>query len=96
MIKIYKITITKAYVASLELGTRFSLSPWSDNIDYEGFDDDGRDYVLPEGYDIGKDSDNQLHIYDSKGSYCELVKRYGNPAISVADNPLPVILKRVK
>ncbi|KKL72373.1 hypothetical protein LCGC14_2085590 [marine sediment metagenome] len=30
-IKIYKITVTKAFLASLELGTRYSLEEWGEN-----------------------------------------------------------------
>lgn len=96
LIKIYQVTCTKGFIASIETGTGFSLKPWEgDNIDYEGYDNGGLDYILPDGYNTGFDDCGQPHIYDSKDNYCELVSVNGNPAIVTGD-PLPMILKHGK
>lgn len=48
--KIYRVTCTGAFQMA-ENGSRFSLMPWGKNTTfYEGFDDGGRDYLLPDGY----------------------------------------------
>jgi len=80
IVKIYKVTITKGYQIS-EQGTNFSLTPWRSNIDYEGFDDGGSDYKLPEGFEVGETIDEALAIY--KGNdYYSLTKFYNNPMIT--------------
>jgi len=93
-VKIYKVTCTRGFVASLEQGAGFSLEPWGNNtVDYDGYDDGGTSYTLPDGYDIDCDSYGVPHIYNADGNYCALVEVNGNPAI-VTGNPLPIILKR--
>ena len=95
-VKLYKVTCTKGYMASLECGTGYSLTPWGENtVDYEGYDDGGKDYILPDGYSVGQDQFDVPHIYDENDNYCQFVSVNGNPAI-VIDEPLPKILKRVK
>lgn len=80
-IKIYKITITKAYMMS-EQGEGFSLTPWNgNNIDYEGYDDGGKEYFLPEGYEIAMSNSETLEIYNSAGQHCPLVKKFNSPCI---------------
>jgi hypothetical protein len=94
-VKIYKVTITKGYMMR-EQGEGFSLNPWNgNNVDYEGFDDGGKEYILPEGYEIATGNDEQQHIYDANGNYCELVKYNNCPAI-ITDSQYPLILKEEK
>ena len=62
-IKLYKITITKAYMMS-EQGEKFSLEPWSgNNVDYSGYDDGGNDYLLPDDYEVLECKGGMLEIY---------------------------------
>ncbi len=94
LVRLYKVTCTKAFVASMEQGTRFSLLPWSgNNAEYEGYDDGGANYILPDGYSVSNDNYDVPHIYDAKDNYCALVVVNGNPAIVTGD-PLPMILKK--
>lgn len=91
-VKIYKITCTKGYQMA-EQGEGFALTPWGNNtVDYEGYDDGGQMYILPEGYEVATGNDDQLHIYDKNGIYCPLSQKFGNPAI--VDDDL-IMLKRV-
>jgi len=83
-VKIYKVNCSKAFMASLELGTRYSLEPWGKNTPYyEGEDDGGREYLLPEGFEVTNQKDNgPLAIYH-EGEYCPLVTTPQGPAIAV-------------
>lgn len=91
-IKIYEITITKAYLAD-EQGRSYSLIPWSgNNVDYEGFDDGGKYYILPESYEIATSNSGTLEIYNNKNEHCRLSTRNNNPCI--IDNAY-VMLKKV-
>lgn len=93
-VKIYEVTRTKTYQMS-EQGTGFSLVPWGENTEYyEGYDDGGKDYILPDGYEVADDTNDQPHIYDNKGDYCELITYGGSPAI-ITNNPYPLKLKKV-
>ena len=92
-VKIYKITITKAYIMK-EQGERFSLIPWNgNNKDYEGYDDGGKDYTLPEGYEVAKSASESLEVYNKNGGYCKLFKKFSSPAILDDEE---IILKGVK
>ena len=84
-VKIYEITQTEAYMMK-EQCAGYSLNPYGKETRYyKGHDDGGIDYIIPDGFTISMANDEQLHFYDSKGNYCELVSRYGKPAL-VADN----------
>ena len=94
-VKIYKVTRTKAYMMS-EQGTGFSLTPWGNNTpDYEGYDDGGKDYTLPDGFTVETGNDEQKHIYNTNNKCCELFSSKGHPAI-MTDDPEPIILKLAK
>ena len=72
-VKLYQITVTKSYMMD-EQGTGFSLKPWGDNtIHYEGYDDGGKEYQLPEGYELSETTMGELAIFDNKGEYCKIV-----------------------
>lgn len=80
---IYKVTCTKAYMME-EQGTRYSLKPWgSDTADYEGYDDGGQEYVLPDGYSVCEGKDLLPHIYDARNRFVVLC---GNNAPTIIDN----------
>lgn len=70
--KIYTVTCYKAYEA-YATGTRYSLHPWGHNTpDYEGEDDGGVDYTLPDGYEVSESNSGSLYIYDRDGQRCAL------------------------
>ena len=84
-VKIYKITQTESYMM-MEQGTGYSLNPYGKETRYyKGYDDGGIDYIIPDSFTVETGNDEQLHFYDSNGNYCELVSRYGKPAL-VADD----------
>lgn len=68
-VKIYTVTVTRAPMASCECGKFLSLAPWSGNsMDYEGYDDGGTTYTLPDGYTVGVSDDGQKPaILDPQG-----------------------------
>jgi len=92
-IKIYKINVDQAYVASSEQGTHYSLRPWGKNTPYyQGDDDGGRDYVLPPGYELSTTQYGEPAIYDSTGAYCDIVvHNSGRPQLSTAGKEMPVL-----
>ena len=80
-VKLYQITITKSYMMS-EQGTGFSLEPWGNNTDYyEGYDDGGKDYQLPEGYELSKTTSGEAAIFDNEGEYCDIVTVSNKPTL---------------
>lgn len=80
--KIYKITITKAYMMS-EQGEGYSLRPWGNNTDYyEGYDDGGKYYELPEGYEVAECVTGDLQIYDTSNQYCTITKKFNSPCLN--------------
>lgn len=95
-VKIYQITRTKTYMMG-EQGTGYSLHPWGNDSDhYEGCDDGGVDYIIPEGYHVAEDMTGSLHIYPIGVNYpCELVQnKDGLPTITAVTYPGYITLKR--
>jgi len=67
---LYKVTCTKAYLAFDELGDNYSLTPWENNTTYyEGYDDGGRWYILPENIvvRVGEIAYRTPALFDTKG-----------------------------
>jgi hypothetical protein len=89
-VKLYIITCTKAYRMD-EQGTRVSLEPWQSNsIYYDGYDDGGHDYILPDGYHVARANDEMLHIYRRDKSQPETLMLVGHtPAIIDTDGNAP-------
>jgi len=78
---LYKTNQTKAYRMD-EQGEGFSLTPYSSNSPYyEGHDDGGKDYILPDGYSVGTLADNEPAIFDDNNNYCILSIKFGNPIL---------------
>jgi len=72
-VTIYKVECTKAYQMN-EQGTGYSLTPWGNNTDhYEGDDDGGRLYTLPEGYTVAQCNSDTNELYDEQGKHCSIV-----------------------
>lgn len=95
-IKIYKIECTKAYQMSEQHGPTFSLDGWGGNTDYyEGQDDGGTDYALPDGFEVAESIGYGLQIYrlDPAGDECCDLARHpcGRPQIWTRRHRNPVL-----
>lgn len=90
-VKIYLVTCAKAYSMS-EQGSGFSLHPWGSNTDYyEGYDDGGKEYILPEGFRVGMSVGEGLQIYREQ-ECCSLVTHSsGRPQIVTLRHGWPVL-----
>jgi len=78
---IYKVTCTKAYMMS-EQGTGYSLQPWGNNtVDYEGYDDGGKTYTLPDGYEVAESNGGTLELYNPQGERVQIMDDHGHPAV---------------
>ena len=78
-VTLYKVECTKAYQMS-EQGSGYSLSPWSslspwgnNTAYYEGHDDGGRLYALPEGYTLAESQGGTDELFDEGGRPCVIV-----------------------
>lgn len=81
--KTVKLYLIKQYEAfSIHaIGERFSLMPWGENTIYDkGYDDGGKEYYLPEGYEVSEDATGYPHIYYGN-TCCELAYNNGYPVI---------------
>lgn len=90
---IYKSECTKAYSMS-EQGEGYSLRPWSngDSGYYEGDDDGGLWYTLPDGYSIGETVSGEKAIFDANDKHCEIVMhRSGRPQLVSLAREMPVL-----
>jgi len=86
IVELYKVTVTKSYMMS-EQRAGYDLNPWSgNNRDYEGYDDGGREYILPDGFEVSKSTHGQLFIYRGN-DHCEISVHYtsGLPMILCGD-----------
>jgi hypothetical protein len=80
-VKIYTITCTQGFQMA-EQGTNYSLTPWgNDTVYYKGFDDGGKDYELPEGFEVAETNDGTPAIYKGNDHY-DLYKQFNSPAIT--------------
>ncbi len=93
-VKIYKVETTKGYMMS-EQGIGFSLRPWGTNTEYyEGSDNGGQDYILPEGYEVHKMTDKQEEIFFGDEHVDIVVHKSGRPQLIRADfHNMPVLEK---
>jgi len=68
-----------------------SLAPWgSDTTYYEGTDDGGVEYALPDGYKVAECNGGSLEIYAPDGSHCTLVTAGSGPAIATWEGIIPL------
>lgn len=87
---IYKIKQHKACMM-YEQKDRFSLYPYGENTEYfQGEDDGGVDYILPDGFEIAQDPSGIKHIYHGN-DMCAIGQERGRPVIYVPDSPHNVI-----
>jgi len=87
-VKLYQVTTTKAHEMS-ERGVSYSLYPWSgNNRDYEGSDDGGKDYILPDGFLVSDSSSGERQIYNAKGEYCGITNKSNSPCLLTSDGDI--------
>lgn len=91
-VKIYKVERTRAYQMA-ELGAGYSLRPWGNNTPYyDGDDDGGQEYVLPDGYEVAMSGVGTEEIYDRSGRCCAIVAHSsGRPQLVSAGDERPVL-----
>lgn len=77
--KIYRVKTDKAYYA-MDCGWSWSLEPGKCSEYQEQWDDGGRDYELPEGYEV-VDNYGQPFIYGPDGFPCEIYTHGKSPMI---------------
>ncbi|HCR43456.1 MAG TPA: hypothetical protein DIV41_02630 [Ruminococcaceae bacterium] len=94
-VTIYKLICTAAPDHSLE-GESCSLAPWAERDGCSGYDDGGREYVLPEGYAPGKDENGRAAIADVSGRKCGLILHNGCPIVVDRGKKLAVLLEPAK
>lgn len=72
-IVVYRIHCTRAYRMD-EQGSRYALAPWGRDTEYyEGSDDGGVIYRLPDGYTVGLISGGyEVAVWDDHGKNCSL------------------------
>ena len=79
---IYAITVTRACESS-DQGTYYSLKPWCANsLLYEGYDDGGKVFALPDGIAVGRDATGDRILYEkTSGRSVEIDSRNGAPVL---------------
>lgn len=89
---LYAIECTKAH-QKYEQGRGFSLSPWGCNTEhYEGNDDGGHSYLLPEGYSVATVASGESAIFDPDGNHCEILRHSSDrPQLASISNSMPVL-----
>ena len=93
-VKLYRVTTTKIHQIS-EQGVSYSLYPWSgNNRDYEGSDDGGKDFVLPDGFQVSDSTTGERQIYDAKGEPCGITNKSNYPCLLTSDGD--IVLKTAK
>ena len=83
VIKIYRINCTRSFQACAQ-GSWFSFEPWGGNIcgGLEGNDDGGKNYVLPDDYEILEAEDGSLQVrHKDTGAQVELFMFHDRPAL---------------
>lgn len=87
-VKLYQVTTTNAHQVS-DQGVSYSLYPWSgDNRDYSGSDDGGKDYILPDGFEVLDSTTGERQIHDAKGESCGITNKSNRPCLLTSDGDI--------
>lgn len=98
-VTLYSVSCTKARHYSELYNDRFSLRDWgADTEDYKGYDDGGKQYILPDGYEVAECAGGTLEFYNAAGKHCPLTTLGNTPVIVDIDKPFPgqVYIKRAE
>jgi hypothetical protein len=91
-VTIYMSECTKAYQMSEQHGPAASLRPWGANTShYEGSDDGGAQYVLPNGFSVDELNSGEQAIFKGDDHYA-LGTIQGKPALIGGRKYEPIIL----
>lgn len=91
-VTIYFAECTKAYQMVEQHGPSASLRPWGDNTEhYEGADDGGAQYVLPDGFSVDELKSGEEAIFNGNDHYA-LATIQGQPALIGDSKYEPIIL----
>lgn len=89
-------TVTLLHIESgfANIPTRFVVV----DDDYEDYEDDCHvypvTYDLPDGYTIAMCTDHERRIFDSRGTYCDIVEHScGRPQLISASRHMPVLAR---
>jgi hypothetical protein len=94
-VTIYLTECTKAYQMYEQHGPSASLRPWGDNTsEYEGRDDGGAQYVLPDGFSVDELISGEQAIFKGDDHYA-LATIQGKPALIGGQKYEPIILNLV-
>ena len=90
-VTLYKTTCDNSYMMD-EQGTSFSLTPWGNNTaQYQGYDDGGKEYVLPTGYELADTKYGEKMIFHGETA-CQLqVHSSGRPQLVSSSKSMPVL-----
>lgn len=80
-VTLFKCTCTKGQMMG-EQGESFSFHPWRNTVAYEGYDDGGKKYIVPKGFEVCPDSCGAPQFYKGNTHY-ELINYNGEPAVSL-------------
>lgn len=73
------------------ISNAFSLD-CRDCDEYHGDDSHGEEYLLPEGYSIGRMQCGELAIYDASNDACEIIEHEcGRPQLISRNRKMPVL-----
>ncbi len=80
-VTIYQVTCYQGYSVH-DQGVGFKLKPWGkDTTSYKGYDDGGKEYILPDGYEVAKNVYDERMIFGPDGRGCELMDCDGLPCV---------------
>lgn len=90
-VTLYKVTCENGYMMN-EQGTNFSLTPWgNDTAHYQGYDDGGKEYFLPDGYDLAETKDGSKEIFHGDIACQIIVHSSGRPQLISNSKSMPVL-----
>ncbi|MCI1965641.1 MAG: helix-turn-helix domain-containing protein [Oscillospiraceae bacterium] len=95
IVTIYQIKCLSAPEPSME-GERCSFLPWQDRPGLQGWDDGGREYILPEHYAAGVAPGGDPAVFSEAGELCGLMLHNGCPLLIDEKNRRAHLLEPVK
>ena len=83
IIKVYRINCTRSFQACAQ-GSWFGFEPWGGGSygGGEGYDDGGKNYILPDDYEMLEAEDGSLQVrHKASGAQVELFAFHDRPAL---------------
>lgn len=92
-VKIYFNTCTQSVMMS-DQSSGFSLDPWGNDTDMiKGYDDGGKDYILPDGYELARYANQPGKGIFRGDEHCDIITHNcGRPQLISSDlHNMPVL-----